>query len=77
MEATPSVEMRSEVSRQTFIVVVKGCKPGGDKKTYETDVLELLKANGINELPSSISNLSCSFTIKLSKRVLNFRNQHV
>ena len=67
MEAPAAVESPSENRRQTFIVVVKDCEPGNDKKAYEASVLELLRANGIHEQPKAISNLSCSFTINLLK----------
>ena len=67
MDAPPAVESRPESRRQTFIVVVKDCEPGNDKKAYEATVLQLLRANGIHEQPKAISNLSCSFTINLLK----------
>ena len=67
MEAPPAVTTTATEQRQTFIVVVNGCKPGSDKKVYEETVNKLLKTNGIHQEPISMSNNSCSFVINLLK----------
>ena len=66
-EAPPAVRTIANETRQTLIVVVNNCIPGSDKKVYEEMVRGILRDNGINVEPLSMSNNSCSFTINLLK----------
>lgn len=67
MEIPPVQQIQVEERRQPFIAIVKNCDPGKNAKAYEESVINLLKANQIDERPMSMSNYSCSFTINLLK----------
>ena len=64
---TLPIEMPASDQRKTFIAVVKGCSPSGDKEKFTASVHELLKTNGIHEAPKVISSYGCSFTIDLKQ----------
>ena len=65
MDAPPVAVSHAEEQRQAFIAVVKGCTPGGSEKAYEKMISDVLKNNGIEQTPMTMSKYSCSFTIKL------------
>jgi len=63
----PPIEIPASDETKTFIAVIDGCVPSGDREKFTSSVQELLSNNGINEEPRILSSYGCTFAIDLRK----------